>query len=108
MLTSSVSSIRNITIELFPDQSISQLSLNVRFLSALATYQNPIQTPSKTIILEGFDIYPVTKEVSIGFVILACALIGLVKNPYMTDFSQIIYLMALVNLHYPANLASAL
>lgn len=45
---------------------------------------------------------------SIGFVILACALIGLVKNPYMTDFSQIIYLMALVNLHYPANLASAL
>jgi hypothetical protein len=40
--------------------------------------------------------------------LLACALIGMVKNPYMTDFAQLVYLMALVNLHYPKNLASAL
>lgn len=40
--------------------------------------------------------------------LLLCALIGLVKNPYMTDFSQRIYLMAFFNLHYPSNLASLL
>lgn len=33
---------------------------------------------------------------------------GLVKNPYATDFAQLVYLLALVNLHYPANLASLL
>lgn len=59
-------------------------------------------------ILPGFDIYPQTMSLSIGFLLLGCALVGMVKNPYMTDFAQLIYLLALVNLHYPNNLYTAL
>ena len=47
-------------------------------------------------------------KLDIGILLLAVALIGMVKNPYMTDFAQLIYLLALIGLHYPANLAKSL
>lgn len=65
-------------------------------------------------MIEGYDKYPDDlvsvddSKVIIGLILLICALIGLVRNPYLTDFCQIIYAYALVNLHYPVNLASFL
>jgi len=44
----------------------------------------------------------------IGVFVLICAIVGLYKNPYMTDFAQVLFLMALVNYHYPFHLASFL
>lgn len=47
-------------------------------------------------------------KVIVGILFLVCALIGLVRNPYLTDFAQMIYVYSLINLHYPINLASFL
>ena len=44
----------------------------------------------------------------LGIFVLLIALIGLGKNPYMLDFAQTLFLMGLVNAHYPGNLASFL
>jgi hypothetical protein len=37
-----------------------------------------------------------------------CAVIGLVKSPYMTDFGQMFFIIYLNNVHYPFNLRSFL
>lgn len=39
---------------------------------------------------------------------LVVALVGLVKNPYMTDFAQLVFVLALNNVHYPLNLRTFL
>ena len=44
----------------------------------------------------------------IALLALVCALVGLVKNPYITDFGQLIFLLALLNVHYPCHFASFL
>lgn len=44
----------------------------------------------------------------LGILALFCALIGLVKNPYMTDFGQLLWILALNNVHYPLNLRTFL
>jgi len=45
---------------------------------------------------------------NIGILTLFCAIIGLFKNPYMTDFAQILWILALNNIHYPFNLRTFL
>ena len=44
----------------------------------------------------------------LGILALFCALIGLVKNPYITDFGQLLWILALNNVHYPFNLRTFL
>jgi len=44
----------------------------------------------------------------LGSLALTVALSGLFKNPYMIDFAQTLYLVGLVNCHFPSNLASFL
>ena len=39
---------------------------------------------------------------------LLVALVGIAKNPYMVDFAQTLFLVGLVNYHFPYNLASFL
>lgn len=39
---------------------------------------------------------------------LFCSLMGLFKNPYMTDFGQLLWILALNNIHYPLNLRTFL
>ena len=39
---------------------------------------------------------------------LVVALLGLGKNPFMTDFAQMLFLVGLVDCHYPSNLAGLL
>ncbi len=45
---------------------------------------------------------------ALGIISLISALIGLFKNPFLTDFAQILFLIGLLNTHYPYNLASFL
>jgi hypothetical protein len=74
----------------------------------LGTFGNPLQRPSKTIMLDGYDLYPGLPEISLGVFLLICALVGIINNPYMVDFAQFVYVMGLVDLHYPRHLASVL
>ncbi len=61
--------------------------------------------------MQGYDKYN-NSELSnfsgIGILALVCALIGLVKNPLMTDFGQLLWVLALNNIHYPFNLRTFL
>lgn len=77
-------------------------------MNAFATYSNPIQRTSQTMVLNGYDLYPDLPYLYLGIIFLICALVGLVKNPLMTDFAQLIYLLAFLNIHYPVNLSSML
>jgi len=42
----------------------------------------------------------------LGTFTLICAIMGLFKNPLMTDFAQNLFLIGLLDIHYPKNLAS--
>jgi hypothetical protein len=76
----------------------------------LSTFSNPLQHPSSTLFLEGYDKYPadLSEIDNFGLFALMCAVIGLVKNPYFTDFAQIVFVVALTNIHYPIHLRSFL
>jgi hypothetical protein len=39
---------------------------------------------------------------------MIAALMGLIKQPFMTDFAQILFLLGLLDTHYPSHLASFL
>lgn len=45
---------------------------------------------------------------SFGVLGLIVAIVGLFKNPYMLDFAQTLFLVGLVNSHFPSNFASFL
>lgn len=43
-----------------------------------------------------------------GIFTLLCAVIGLIKTPYMTDYAQVLFIVGLSNIHYPLHLRSYL
>jgi len=101
---------RNITFLLNMNSSISSTYLSVTFQNQLYTFYNPLQNANSTLYLEGYDYYPtdLTNLGSFGIFGLIVALVGLFKNPYMLDFAQTLFLVGLVNCHFPFNLASFL
>ena len=59
----------------------------------------------------GYDKYNIdelTDMSSLGLFAFVCSVIGVVKTPYMTDFAQILFVLALNNIHYPLHLRSFL
>jgi hypothetical protein len=101
---------QNITFLLKLNTSLTATYLILTFQNQLATFTNPLQSPSATIYIEGYDYYPIdlSSLTSFGILGLIVALVGLFKNPYMLDFAQTLYLVGLVNCHFPYNLASFL
>ena len=91
-------------------ESLSATYLSISFDEQLKTFKNPLQKASSTIYIEGYDKYDddLVDLSGLGVFVLVVALIGLGKNPYMLDFAQTLFLMALVDVHYPGNLASFL
>jgi len=58
----------------------------------------------------GYDYYPsdLPNLSSLGGFALIAALLGLIKNPFMTDFAQVLFFLGLLDTHYPRHLASFL
>lgn len=108
MLTGSGSS--NLTFILPLTQSLSETDLQVTFSSSLSTFANPLQKATASILLPGYDYYSASLPSlsSIGILALFCALIGLVKNPFMVDYAQVLFFLGLLDCHYPRQLASFL
>lgn len=84
--------------------------LNLSFNLPIETFQNPLQKSYSTIQFNGFDYYPsnLPNLSSLGGFALIAAILGLIKNPFMTDFAQVLYLLGLLDTHYPNHLASFL
>jgi hypothetical protein len=100
----------NITFLLKPTQSLTATYLSVSFQNQLATFHNPLQAASSTVYVEGYDAYSsdLADMSTLAILTLFVALLGLAKNPYMLDFAQTLFLIGLVNFHYPSNLATFL
>lgn len=90
--------------------SVAATQLNLSFNRPILTFSNPLQKSYSTIAFEGYDYYPTNLPnlSSFAIVALVCALMGLIKNPYMTDFAQILFFLGLLDTHYPLHLASFL
>jgi hypothetical protein len=76
----------------------------------LRTFENPLQRSYTSVKLEGYDYYPTSlSDMSFfGIFSLICAFLGLFKNPLMTDFAQTLFLLGLLTIHYPKNIATFL
>jgi len=100
----------NLTFLLKPTASLTTTDLTVTFQNQLATFNNPLQKKDSTIYVDGYDKYPdgLTDLSMLGMLALLVAMIGLAKNPYMVDFAQTLFLVGLVNFHYPYHMASFL
>ena len=100
----------NLTFKINVQQSLTATYLNLTFQNQLATFTNPLQEASSTVFIEGYDYYPTDLPdlSNLGIFALIVALFGLAKNPFMLDFAQTLFLVGLVNYHYPFNLASFL
>jgi hypothetical protein len=101
---------QNITFLLPVNTSVVATPLNLSFNLPIETFRNPLQKSYSIVQFAGFDYYPTSMPslTSLGVLALICALMGLIKNPYMTDFSQILFLLGLLDTHYPSHLASFL
>jgi hypothetical protein len=100
----------NITLRVNTQKSLTATYLTATFQNQLLTFTNPLQRADSTIYVEGYDYYPadLIDLSSLGLLALVVALLGLGKNPYMLDFAQTLFLVGLVDSHYPRNLASFL
>jgi hypothetical protein len=100
----------NLTFLLKPTASLTATYLTVSFQNQLATFNNPLQKASSTVYIAGYDKYPdgLMDLSMLGVLALLVAVVGLAKNPYMVDFAQTLFLVGLVNFHYPYHLASFL
>lgn len=92
------------------EKSLTSAYLTVSFTNQLLTFANPLQKADCTIYVDGFDYYPpdLPNWGGLGLLTLIVALIGLGKNPYMIDFAQTLFLIGLVDCHFPTHLASFL
>lgn len=101
---------QNITLQIMLNASATASTLNLSFTNPIQTFQNPLQKPYSTMQFAGYDYYPsgLPDLKSLGALALACALVGLFKNPFMTDFAQVLFLLGLLDSHYPSHLASFL
>ena len=79
-------------------------------MNPLTTFLNPLQKSHSSLKIEGYDLYPpnLNNMSFFGIFALVCAFLGLFKNPLMTDFAQNLFLIGLLDIHYPKNLASFL
>jgi hypothetical protein len=100
---------KNITFLIPVNYSLGQNLITLGFKQPMGTFSNPLQVANASLLLMGYDFYPKLQDLSIvGVLALLCAVIGLGKNPYMTDFAQSLFLLGLVNVHFPFHLASLL
>lgn len=100
----------NITLRVNTQKSLTASYLTATFQNQLMTFKNPLQRANSTIYVEGYDYYPIDLPdlSSLGLLALLVAFLGIGKNPYMIDFAQTLFLIGLVDAHYPSNLASFL
>ena len=100
----------NITFIVNTKTSLTATYLTVTFQNQLTTFNNPLQAANSTLFIEGYDYYPTDLRdfSNLGVLVLLIAVLGLAKNPFMLDFAQTLFLIGLVNFHYPSNLASFL